>query len=124
MCVARTLSPPTATAMSYRSVELVTTLSCAAAGALTKSAAPATRVRMCIRLLLPEGVASVASGASERMRLVRADREGRLQQDAIRGDRAARQIPLGALERGVDLRELAREPLEIHRAGAKGLAVE
>src|SRR5687768_17450297 len=110
MCVALIRSPPTATAMSCRSVELVTTFSCAIAGALVKSAAMAMRCLVFMRLLLP-----VRWPASERMRLVRTDRERRLQQDPVQGGAARGQIVLHALERRVDLRELAREPLEIPR---------
>src|ERR1700741_1201258 len=83
MCVAVMRLPPTALAMSARSVVLVTTLSCGPAGAAV-SAANASHARVTFNLLnIIDFLPAAAPESSEWMRFVRAKRERRLEKNAI-----------------------------------------
>src|SRR5438093_113280 len=124
MCTALILSPPTARAMSYRSVVLVTTLSCPAARLAGTSSASATMTAdatlrnifsMFSTLHDKRRRAAARRKRSERMWLVWSQREARLQQNAIDPVRARRTVPLIG---GDQFRELAWEPFEI--PGASG----
>src|SRR5688572_18697898 len=97
--------------MSARSVVLVTILSCAPAG--EDSSAAASAATICgVRI----------TNSSERVRLVRTQRERRLQEKAVRRvrlwrpGRGAWREPLVPQH---ELRELAGEPFEIPRTGVQ-----
>src|SRR5215211_1620378 len=119
MCAAVILFPPTAFAMSYRSVVLVTTLSCAVAsetpvpGSAPPSAAACAAIMKvpCVPIYLSS--APAAPPMSEWMRFVRSERERGLQQNAVRRRALGWRITLVS---GQELRELTREVLEIPRS--------
>src|SRR5438093_7150466 len=118
MCLTTTRLPPTCRANSARSVVLVTTRSCAWTGV-------ATAIRPAVSARRVNGVTNRFMVTAERMRLVRPEREGRLENDpAVRRRGPTRRDPLVARHQ---LGELAGEPLEVARAcqetGAPGFRI-
>src|SRR6187455_63223 len=118
MCVAVILFPPTCLAMSYRSVVLVTTLSCAEAvdtpmiGAGDRSAVANANVVNSRWVPIKYSWAPAAPTMLEWVRLVRSERERSLQEDAIGRGALCRRVPLIT---GHQLRELTREELQVPR---------
>src|SRR5215207_3141603 len=116
MCTALILLPPTALAMSYKSVVLVTTLSWASApnGHARSAAASAKAKLRRFTGMLPW---REAPSSSEWVRPMWPDGERSLQKDAVA-------VLLTYPTRhhtfiaGDELRELAREPLQVARRGA------
>src|SRR5687768_15242356 len=110
MWVAEMRLPPTAFAMSYRSVVLVTTRNWASAGA-AMSAAPASEASMNLSLLSIYVLLPAVPDLSEWMGLVGTEREGRLKENAIEPFAAGRRHE--TLVRCHQLGELARKELEV-----------
>src|SRR4051794_15108222 len=108
MWAAVILLPPTSRAMSYRSVVLVTTFSCAGATRGASVSRAASRPNAIRRIMYDS---REKRSGSERVRLVGAEGESRLHQQAV--DQVVAVVIQGLIP-GAELGELARIPLEVH----------